>query len=72
MPEDEQVDGKHYDEDSKFAPIVNDVTIHIVLVLLIMAGWYAELINDEGAFLHGVFEKGCKVYRCVPALDGTS
>jgi hypothetical protein len=62
----EQVDGKHYDEDSKFAPVVNDATIHIVLILLIMAGWYAELINVKGAFLHGIFEKGRKVYMEVP------
>jgi hypothetical protein len=27
-----------------------------------MAGWYAELIDVNGVFLHGVFEKGCKVY----------
>jgi hypothetical protein len=60
-------DGKHYDEDSKFAPLVDDATIHIVLILVIMSGWYAELINVKGAFLHGVFlEKGCKVYMELP------
>jgi hypothetical protein len=31
-----------------------------------MAGWYAELIDVKGAFLHGVFEKGRKVYMEVP------
>jgi hypothetical protein len=61
-----EVDGKHCDKDSKFAPIVNDATIHIILILLIMAGWYVELINVKGAFLHGVFEIGCKVYMEVP------
>jgi hypothetical protein len=62
----EQVDGKHNDEDSKLAPVVNDATIHIILILLIMAGWYVELIDVKGAFLHGVFEKGGKVYMEVP------
>jgi hypothetical protein len=62
----EQVDGEHYDEDSKFTPVVSDATIHIVLILLIMAGWYAELIDVKGAFLHDVFEKGQKVYMEVP------
>jgi hypothetical protein len=62
----EQVDGEHYDEDDKFAPVVTDATIHIVLIQLIMAGWYVELIDVKGAFLHGVFEKGRKVYMEVP------
>jgi hypothetical protein len=53
----EQVDGKHYDEDSKFAPVVMDATIHIVLILTIMAEWWAELLDVKGAFLHGTFEK---------------
>jgi hypothetical protein len=32
----EQVDGKHYNENSRFAPVVNDATIHIVLIVLII------------------------------------
>jgi hypothetical protein len=62
----EQVDSEHYDEDSKFTPVVNDTMIHIILILLIMAGWYAELIDVKGTFLHGIFEKGRKVYMEVP------
>jgi hypothetical protein len=62
----EQVDGKYYDEDSKFTPVVSDATIHIILILLIMAGWYAELFDMKGAFLHSVFEKGRKVSMEVP------
>jgi hypothetical protein len=54
----EQVDGEHYDEDAKFAPIVTDVTIHIILILIVMAGWWAELLDMKGAFLHGEFKKG--------------
>jgi hypothetical protein len=62
----EQVDGQHYDEDSKFAPVVSGATIHIVLIMIIMAGWCAELLDVKGAFLHGTFEKGRKVYMEVP------
>jgi hypothetical protein len=62
----EQIDGEHYDEDAKFAPVVSDATIHIILILIVMAGWWAELLDVKGAFLHGVFEKGRKVYMEVP------
>ena len=60
------MDGEHYDEDSKFAPVVSDATIHIVLILIVMAGWWAELLDVRGAFLHGVFEKGRMVDMEVP------
>ena len=49
----EQVPGKHYDPNSIVAPVTSDVTIHIVLTLLLLARWYAELIDIKGAFLHG-------------------
>ena len=62
----EQVDGEHYDDDSKFAPIVTDATIHIVLILIIMAEWWAELLDVKGAFLHGEFEKARKVHMKIP------
>jgi hypothetical protein len=62
----EQVDGEHYDEDTKFVAVVTDATIHIILILIIMAGWWAELLDVKGAFLHGVFEKGHKVYMEIP------
>jgi hypothetical protein len=61
-----QVDGVHYDEDAKYAPAGTGATIHIVLVLIIMAGWAAALLGVKGAFLHGAFEKNCKVYMEVP------
>ena len=42
----EQVDGKHYNEvDSKVAPIVCEATIHIILIMTIMACWVAELLD---------------------------
>jgi hypothetical protein len=62
----EQIDGEHYDENTKAAPVVNEATIRIVLILMVMAGWYCELLDVKGAFLHGEFDKGQKIYMKVP------
>ncbi len=62
----EQVDGVHYDENAKAAPVVSEATIHIVLILTIMATWCTQLIDVRGAFLHGTFEKGRQVYMGIP------
>ena len=35
----EQVDGEHYDEHSIDAPVGDDMTIWVILVLTVMAGW---------------------------------
>ena len=61
----EQIDGQHYDEDGKASPVVDDMTIRIVLILIIMASWTAQIVDVRGAFLHGVFEKDWKVYTRV-------
>ena len=44
-----QVDGIHYKEDNKAAPVINDTTFHILLILMMMAGWYAEVLDVKGA-----------------------
>jgi hypothetical protein len=62
----EQVDGEHYDENAKAAPVVNEATIRIVLILMIMTDWHAEAVDVKGAFLHGEFEKGRRIYMEVP------
>ena len=62
----EQVDGEHYDSSSIASPIANKVTIRVVLTLMVMAGWYAEMMDVKGAFLHGDFEEKEKVYIEVP------
>ena len=51
----EQIDGVHYDEDTKSAPVTNDHTIRIVLILLCMAGWLSHILDVQGAFLNGRF-----------------
>jgi hypothetical protein len=62
----EQIDGVHYDSTTKAAPVVNVITIRLVLVLIIMAGWHAELVDVCGAFLHGEFGEEEKIYMEVP------
>ena len=62
----EQVDGIHYDEDTKASPVVSDTTIRIVLILAIMAKWHLEVLDVKGAFLHGEFEEGEEIYMEVP------
>eukprot|EP00957_Ditylum_brightwellii_P010494 795637-Ditylum_brightwellii.AAC.1 len=54
----EQVDGLHYNSQDLSAPVVNDMTVRIVMTLIIMASWIAELLGVPGAFLNGRFQNG--------------
>ena len=40
-----------------FAPVINDVTLCIILILSIINKWVKEIINVETAFLHGKLEE---------------
>ena len=51
----EQIPGVHYDPKSVAAPVTNDITIRVVMTLMLMAGWFGELLDVKGAFLHGHF-----------------
>jgi hypothetical protein len=62
----EQVPGKHYEPNSIAAPVTSDVTIRIVLTLLLLAKWHAELLDVKGAFLHGEFDDGETLYMEIP------
>ena len=62
----EQVDGVHYYEEDKSAPVVNDITARMIMVLIVMASWWSELLDVKGAFLNGRFENGEKLYMHVP------
>ena len=62
----EQVDGIHFDKDSIASPVVNDMTIRIVLTIMLMANWFAYMIDHVGAFLHRAFEPGETLYIKVP------
>jgi hypothetical protein len=62
----DQVDGEHYKEENKAAPVVNDMMFHILLILMLMALCHAEVLDVKGAFLHGIFEDGEQIYMGVP------
>jgi hypothetical protein len=47
----EQINGEHYEEDDKAAPVVNDITIRIAMCLMVMAAWMAHIMDVHGAFL---------------------
>ena len=62
----EQQKGIHYDPDGLAAPVANEITIRIALTLMMMANWYAYMIDHVGAFLHGRFGAGEEIYISVP------
>lgn len=62
----EQIDGIHYDEDSKSSPVVSEMTIKMILTLIAMGKWHGLIKDVVGAFLHGEFEKDRKMYMGVP------
>jgi len=37
----EQVAGEHYDKNTKAAPVINEATIRLVFMLMVMIIWYA-------------------------------
>jgi len=55
-------DGEYYDENTKVVPVVNDATIKIEFILMVMAKWYSEIVDVHGAFLHVEFENKKEVY----------
>jgi len=62
-----QVEGMHYDSSDIHAPVTNAVTIRIVFTLFLMAGnWIFNVVDVEGAFLHGRFKQGEEVHISIP------
>src|SRR6056300_1517619 len=59
-----QIPGVDYTEH--FAPVINDITWRILLVVMIIWKLDAWLIDIETAFLHGEFEDGEKVFMNIP------
>ena len=62
----EQIDGMHYNEDAIAAPVANEIVIRMVLVLIVMASWWAELLDVQGAFLTGEMDQEIDCYLQVP------
>jgi Reverse transcriptase (RNA-dependent DNA polymerase). len=61
-----QVAGVHYDSASISAPVTNDVTIRICLVLMLMMGGVGKLCDVKGAFLHGSFSNSEETISIFP------
>ena len=62
----EQIDGVHCDQKGKAAPVVNEVTFRIMLVFIVMAEMWAEVLDVQGTFLNGRFQNEEKTYMKVP------
>ena len=58
-----QIDGEHYDSLSIASPVTNDATVRILMTLMIMANWWAEVVHVKGACLHVNFEVGGHIYE---------
>ncbi len=57
-----QVEGQRFDASSISAPITNGMTIKLVLTLMLASCSIADVDNIKGAFCHGKFEDGEKIY----------
>ena len=62
----QQVEGVHYNAVYIASSVTNNISIRIVMVLTLMAGWIYMIVDLKGAFLHGVFDEGTEqVYMAV-------
>eukprot|EP00957_Ditylum_brightwellii_P167544 12754694-Ditylum_brightwellii.AAC.1 len=62
----DQVDGLHYNSQDLLAPVVNNMTVRIVVILIIMASCVSELLDAQGAFLNNRFQNGEQLFMHVP------
>jgi Reverse transcriptase (RNA-dependent DNA polymerase) len=62
----DRMDRIHYNSSHTAAPITNDTTIRIMYTLAAMAKWSAYVVDINGAFLNGRFEKGETLYLKIP------
>jgi hypothetical protein len=66
-----QGDGKHYDSTNISSPVTNDATIRIVMILTIIFGWTAGVLDVQGTLLCGNFKDGEEIYMEIPELFET-
>ena len=63
----EQIPNIHYRPEWISAPVTNAVTIRVIMVLLLMMGGYAHIVDVGSAFLLGLFDnEDEKVYASIP------
>ncbi len=58
--------GQYYNASSISAPVTNGMTIRSVLMLMLASGGGAHVVDVKGAFLHGEFKVGEKIYIKIP------
>jgi len=62
-----QVEGVHYNKDDIAAPVTNEVTIRVLMVIILVLQLHSGLLDVKGAFLQGEFGKNDKdLYMKVP------
>ena len=52
------------DYQDNFAPVVNDVAFRIAIIMMLVNGWDADIVDIETAFLYGDLEE--EIYMKVP------
>jgi len=62
----EQVDSEHFHGDDISSPVVNEVTVRIVLILMVIFKLSGGVMDVEGAFLLGLLDPGVKLYISIP------
>ena len=60
-----QIAGQHYGSSSIHAPVTNATSIGVILVLICLANWTANIVDVKRAFLHGEFTHGEEIYMKV-------
>ena len=60
-----QVPGIDFQE--VYSPVVNDITIRILLIMMMVQGYDSILVDVETAFLHGELKDGEEIYMDCPA-----
>ena len=59
-----QIPGVDFTESH--SPVINDVTVRIILILLILRKYKSMIVDVETAFLHGILGKGEEIYMDCP------
>jgi hypothetical protein len=63
-----QVDGIHYQEDNKVAPVVSCTTKKIVMAMMVSMKSTAHVMDILGEFLSGNFTDGEELFMEIPQL----
>jgi hypothetical protein len=61
-----QADGKHNDRYSIASLVANNITIHLLSVLITIIFWIGYIKDVNAAFLLGNIKKGKEIYFKIP------